>query len=94
MLLGRTLKSYLRNHLTNNFARSFSATQPIKKQTVVLFPGDGIGPEITESLTTIYEHLKIPIQWEEHIIHQKAVTKSGDLISDQTLAAIQRHKFA
>lgn len=64
------------------------------RQKVVLLPGDGIGPEITESVMKIYDTLKIPIEWEHHVIHTKAVTASGDLISEETMSAIRHHKFA
>lgn len=61
---------------------------------VVLFPGHGIGPEITEGVIKIFETLKVPIEWEEHIIHDKVVNAQGDLISEQTLDAIKNYKFA
>uniref|UniRef100_A0A0E9S714 Isocitrate dehydrogenase [NAD] subunit alpha, mitochondrial n=1 Tax=Anguilla anguilla TaxID=7936 RepID=A0A0E9S714_ANGAN len=34
-------------------------------QTVTLIPGDGIGPEISSAVMTIFEAAKAPIQWEE-----------------------------
>ena len=43
---------------TNKFL--FSA----EKQKVVLFPGNGIGPEISESVKNIFSSLKIPIEFE------------------------------
>ena len=44
-------------------------------------PGDGIGPEITETVINILNSLKIPIEWEHHKIHTHSVTEDGDLIS-------------
>ncbi|KAG0144032.1 hypothetical protein CROQUDRAFT_660466 [Cronartium quercuum f. sp. fusiforme G11] len=32
---------------------------------VTLIPGDGIGPEISESIKSIYKTAKVPITWEE-----------------------------
>uniref|UniRef100_A0A7J7QTK4 Isocitrate dehydrogenase [NAD] subunit alpha, mitochondrial n=1 Tax=Pipistrellus kuhlii TaxID=59472 RepID=A0A7J7QTK4_PIPKU len=34
-------------------------------QTVTLIPGDGIGPEISNSVMKIFDAAKAPIQWEE-----------------------------
>lgn len=31
------------------------------KKTVTLFPGHGIGPEISDHVETIYKEMKIPI---------------------------------
>jgi hypothetical protein len=33
------------------------------KQKVVLFPGNGIGPEISRSVVDIFSSLKIPIEF-------------------------------
>lgn len=73
--------------------RNFSASTTQGRKTAVLLPGDGIGPEITESVCNIFDHLKIPIDWERHQIHTQAVTKTGDLISEETINAIRHHGF-
>ena len=70
--------------------RSFAAPQMRK---VVLLPGDGIGPEITESVLSITSALKVPIQWERHQIHSKGVTAEGDLISNETIKAIEDYGY-
>ncbi|KAH9813344.1 hypothetical protein DFH28DRAFT_975637 [Melampsora americana] len=35
---------------------------------VTLIPGDGIGPEISESIKSIYSTAKVPITWEERSV--------------------------
>lgn len=35
------------------------------KYTVTLVPGDGIGPEVADSVKDIYKEAKVPINWEE-----------------------------
>ena len=77
--------------LLKSLPRLFTKIQ--KKQKVVLMPGDGIGPEITEGVQTIFSSLKIPIQWELHKIHSKSVTKDGDLISTETIQAIEDYGY-
>lgn len=42
---------------------AFSETS---KQKVVLFPGNGIGPEISQAVIDIFSALKVPIEWEHH----------------------------
>ena len=61
---------------------------------MILFPGHGIGPEITSGVLKIFDELKIPIEWEEHEIHGKVLNKDGDLISEETLQAIRENKYA
>ena len=48
---------------------------------VTLFKGDGIGPEISDSVIKIFDAAEVPIQWELHEISSRAVNKDGDLIS-------------
>ncbi|KAH9467462.1 hypothetical protein MJO28_005899 [Puccinia striiformis f. sp. tritici] len=38
---------------------------PDQTYKVTLIPGDGIGPEISESVKAIYKAAKVPITWEE-----------------------------
>jgi isocitrate dehydrogenase (NAD+) len=64
-----------------------------QKQKVVLFPGNGIGPEISRSVEDIFAALKIPIEFEHHAIHTKGQTEQGDLISNDSIAAVQRYKY-
>jgi len=48
--------------LSRPLIRTFSTTQPIP---VTLIPGDGIGPEIANSVKQIYAAAKAPIIWHE-----------------------------
>jgi isocitrate/isopropylmalate dehydrogenase len=111
-----------------------AAAAPAKFRATI-FPGDGIGPEISKSVQTIFQvrggHLlavpreaantrakntrlvlsqpqvaplsrsfptpppqaaKVPIEWEQHTISTHAVTKSGDLISEEALESVIRNK--
>lgn len=42
----------------------YSSPKEIVKQKVTLIPGDGIGPEITESVVGIFQAAEVPIQWD------------------------------
>lgn len=64
-----------------------------EKQTVVLFPGHGIGPEISEAVIRIFENAQVPIEFQHHEIHLTKQTVEGDLISNETLDALRKHKY-
>ena len=61
---------------------------------MTIFPGDGIGPEISQSVFDIFGVLKVPIEWEFHKIHTQSQTAEGDLISKEAIDSIIRNKFA
>lgn len=71
-------------------SRNFSETNGFK---VVLMPGHGVGPEITQATLDILDTFKLPIEWEYHKIHSTAQNEAGDLISDLTIKAIQDQKY-
>ncbi|GAA5847810.1 hypothetical protein JCM9279_006644 [Rhodotorula babjevae] len=50
------------NKGTGNFVPN---TNPDGTTNVTLIPGDGIGPEIAESVKEIFTTAKVPIKWEE-----------------------------
>jgi isocitrate dehydrogenase (NAD+) len=35
-----------------------------REHRVTLIPGDGIGPEVTNSVVQVVDHLKAPIRWD------------------------------
>ena len=55
---------------------------------VVLIPGDGVGPEVTESACRIVDATGVSIQWETHYAGGEAVERFGQPLPDETLAAI------
>jgi isocitrate dehydrogenase (NAD+) len=62
---------------------------------VTLLKGNGIGPEISQSVMTIFKAAGVPIAWEEHeIAYARAVNSDGDLLSTETIDSILRHKVA
>jgi isocitrate dehydrogenase (NAD+) len=71
--------------------RAFSEGKNFK---VTLFPGDGIGPEISQAVIDIFTAAKVPIEWEFHQIHSRAVTAAGDLIGPESIESIKRNTYA
>lgn len=61
---------------------------------VTLIPGDGIGPEVTDAAVSCIEALGVDIQWERKPAGECALNQCGQLLPEDTLAAIERNKVA
>ena len=57
--------------------------------TIVLLPGDGIGPEITAPTVTLLNHLQLDLNFEEHSFGGASIDADGTALTDATLAAAQ-----
>lgn len=84
----------VKNSINQYMIKNFSSSTSNQKRLVTLFKGDGIGPEISQSVIDIFSTLKAPIEWENHSIANKAVTESGDLISKEAINSILKNKVA
>jgi len=63
-------------------------------RTITLIPGDGIGPEITESVCHVFTHAGVDVEWERHDAGVVAFKKHGDSLPAQLLESIRRNKVA
>ncbi|KAG0050766.1 NAD-dependent isocitrate dehydrogenase [Gryganskiella cystojenkinii] len=60
---------------------------------VTLIPGDGIGPEIAESVVKIYKAAGVPIEWEP--VSVTPVLKNGKVaIPDEALHSVKKNTVA
>ncbi|CAJ0912644.1 9213_t:CDS:2 [Entrophospora sp. SA101] len=79
-----------------NFFRSLtSIVPPIAEDTiytVTLIPGDGIGPEIAESVKTVFKEAEVPIEWEQYNV--TGYTEDSDLLFQQSMESLRRNKVA
>ncbi|GAM88525.1 hypothetical protein ANO11243_065580 [Dothideomycetidae sp. 11243] len=63
------------------------------KYTVTLIEGDGIGPEIAQSVKDIYSAANVPIKWEP--VDVTPILKDGKtVIPDDAIASVQRNYVA
>ena len=62
--------------------------------TITLIPGDGIGPEITQSVCHVFGHAGVDISWERHDAGVVAFQKFGDSLPAPLLESIRRNKVA
>ena len=60
---------------------------------IVLLPGDGIGPEITRVARAVIERAAalsgFSVRFEEHAFGGASIDRSGEPLTDETLAACQ-----
>jgi isocitrate dehydrogenase (NAD+) len=65
------------------------------KHTVVLIAGDGIGPEVTRATRRVLDAAGFDATWIEVPAGATAVEQGhGDVLPDETVAAIRTHKVA
>ena len=63
--------------------------------TVVLIPGDGIGPEVTEAVVRILSEAGAKLEWVECQAGQAALDRGADrVLPDQTVDAVIEHGLA
>jgi isocitrate dehydrogenase (NAD+) len=61
---------------------------------VTLIPGDGIGPEVTAATKLVLDAADVGIEWVERQAGSAALEAHGDLLPDETLAAIKDCRVA
>lgn len=66
----------------------------MKNHQIVLLPGDGIGPEITEAVKKILVAAGAQLEWVEHTAGVSALTEGSDVLPESTVEAIRQHKVA
>jgi isocitrate dehydrogenase (NAD+) len=63
-------------------------------QTVTLIPGDGTGPEVTDSVKDVFEALGVDIEWEIAEAGETVMEEEGTPLSESVLDSIRRNKVA
>ncbi|XP_078445181.1 isocitrate dehydrogenase V [Wolffia australiana] len=67
---------------------SSTSTTPIR---ATLFPGDGIGPEIAESVKQIFNAAEVPIEWEEHFVGEKVDPRTESFLTWESLESVRQN---
>ncbi len=65
-----------------------------KKRDVTLIPGEGIGPEITAAVKTVFAALGSPFNWIEQEAGEKSFEKYGVPLPPETVASIRKTGLA
>lgn len=61
---------------------------------LTLLKGDGIGPEICDSVLQVFEAAKVPVIWEEIHAGLGAFEKTGEALSAEALEVLRKNKIA
>ena len=61
---------------------------------ITLIPGDGIGPEVTESVVRIFKAAGLQIDWERHDAGVSAFKRFNQSLPPDLLESIKRNKVA
>lgn len=64
------------------------------KYTVTLIEGDGIGPEISQSVKDIYSAANVPIKWESVDVTPRLNEDGKTVIPDESIASVTRNLVA
>lgn len=60
---------------------------------IVKISGDGIGPEISTSVTTILKAAKVDIEWIDARAGEAVYNETGNPLPDETIEAIKKHRI-
>ncbi len=69
-------------------------TRRFMSHVVTLIPGDGIGPEVTESVVRIFKAAAVDIEWERHDAGVTAFKRFSQSLPNELLDSIRRNKIA
>lgn len=75
-------------------AASVVYSAPMTRHTVVLIPGDGIGPEITAAVQRILTAAGAEFDWIERTAGVVSLERQGAVLPDDTIDAIREHRIA
>lgn len=64
------------------------------KNKITLIPGDGIGPEITDSVVKIIEKSGLNIDWDIQTAGAEVIEKEGDPLPKRVIHSIKSNKIA
>src|SRR6476659_8553862 len=65
------------------------------KHTIVLIPGDGIGPEVTSATKRVLDAAGLSVDWVELPAGVTAIEQGfNDVLPERTVAAVRAHKIA
>lgn len=68
-------------------SRGFAHT-PGQPFTATLFPGDGIGPEIAESVKKVFSAVGASVQWDEQRVGTTADPRTNSFVSRENLDSV------
>ncbi len=64
------------------------------KHQVVLIPGDGIGPEVTDAVLRVFDAVRAPVEWIEKRAGLAALEQGDEVLPASTIDAVSHHGIA
>merc|ERR1712117_201196 len=76
--------------ISSRFVSSEAAltSQSHKRFPVTLIPGDGVGPELSECVQTVFKHAGVPVDFDVHYLSEVSFGQSEPL--EDVVAAVRR----
>lgn len=68
------------------------ALRRFSSRAVTLFPGEGIGPEITDSVISILDAAQAPVTWEPFSLANREATSAKTLLNRDGMASLRSTK--
>eukprot|EP00897_Mesotaenium_endlicherianum_P001877 jgi/Mesen1/1717/ME000138S00576 len=87
-VVGITSQSAYPPAISRGFAAQATPDEPI---TATLFPGDGIGPEISAAVKDIFNAAKVPIIWDEHYVGTTVDPLTGSFVTKDSMDSVRKH---
>jgi isocitrate dehydrogenase (NAD+) len=66
----------------------------MRKHTIALIPGDGIGPEVMEAAREVIEATGVEMEWQSFEAGEKALERYGTPLPEAVLEGIRRSRVA
>jgi isocitrate dehydrogenase (NAD+) len=66
----------------------------MRKHTIALIPGDGIGPEVMEAAREVIEATGVDMEWQAFEVGEKALERYGTPLPEAVLEGIRRSRVA
>ena len=61
---------------------------------ITLFPGDGIGPEVSAAVLRVLEAARVDVKWDTYIVGTQAAEQTGSTLPDDAIDSVRRNKVA
>ena len=68
------------------------ATDNKAMKTVTFFMGDGIGPEISDSVFAVFQAAHVPVKFDIYNVGEAEYNRNGKLIPDEAFASFEKTK--
>ncbi|KAI5062145.1 hypothetical protein GOP47_0022684 [Adiantum capillus-veneris] len=84
----RDSQSSIRPYL---LSRHFGSASNDSIVRATLFPGDGIGPEIADSVKQVFKAVGVPIEWEEHHVGTSVDPRTSSFVTYDSMESVRKN---